>query len=107
MDYFDLATATSTLAMIGFPLLLFLFSFLCLSKAFPRNTGQKKTPLEAGGAWPIVGHLRLLGGRQPPHITLGGAIFSIKLGVHRALVVSSSEIAKECLTANSPLVQSF
>ncbi|KAL4388856.1 hypothetical protein GQ457_09G008620 [Hibiscus cannabinus] len=29
-----------------------------------------------------------------------GAIFSIKLGVHRALVVSSSEIAKECLTVN-------
>ncbi|KAK8664098.1 hypothetical protein V6N13_083901 [Hibiscus sabdariffa] len=106
MDYFDLATATSTLAMIGFPLLLFLFSFLCLSKAFPRNTGQKKKPPEAGGAWPIIGHLRLLGGPKPPHITLAnmadkyGTIFSIKLGVHRALVVSSWEVAKECLTVN-------
>ncbi|KAK9030611.1 hypothetical protein V6N11_032033 [Hibiscus sabdariffa] len=106
MDIFGLATATSTLAIIGFPLLLFLFSFLCISKAFPRNTGQKKTAPEAGRAWPIIGHLRLLGGPKPPHITLAnmadkyGTIFSIKLGVHRALVVSSSEIAKECLTVN-------
>ncbi|MFQ6667725.1 hypothetical protein Gotur_033642 [Gossypium turneri] len=29
-----------------------------------------------------------------------GRIFSIKLGVHRALVVSNWEIAKECLTIN-------
>ncbi|KAK8637516.1 hypothetical protein V6N13_064935 [Hibiscus sabdariffa] len=106
MDYFDLGTATSTVAIIGFSLLLFLFSFPWISKVFPRNTGQKKTPPEAGGAWPIIGHLRLLGGPQPPHLTLAnmadryGAIFSIKLGVHRALVVSSSEIAKECLTVN-------
>ncbi|KAK8637520.1 hypothetical protein V6N13_064939 [Hibiscus sabdariffa] len=106
MDFFDLATATSTVAIIGFPLLLFLFSFLWISKAFPRNTGQKKTAPEAGGAWPIIGHLRLLGGPKPPHETLAnmadkyGTIFSIKLGVHRALVVSSWEVAKECLTVN-------
>ncbi|GMI93955.1 cytochrome P450, family 82, subfamily C, polypeptide 4 [Hibiscus trionum] len=106
MDCFDLATATSTLAINGFSLLLFLFSFLWISKAFPRNTGKKKTAPEAGGAWPIIGHLRLLGGLQPPHITLGnmvdkyGSIFSIKLGVRRALVVSSWDIAKECLTVN-------
>ncbi|KAI3821089.1 hypothetical protein L1987_08646 [Smallanthus sonchifolius] len=29
-----------------------------------------------------------------------GSIFTIKLGVHRVLVVSSSEMAKECLTTN-------
>ncbi|MBA0625618.1 hypothetical protein Godav_003400, partial [Gossypium davidsonii] len=71
-----------------------------------RNTHLKKTAPEAGGAWPIIGHLRLLGGPQPPHISLGnladkyGRIFTIKLGVHRALVVSNWEIAKECLTIN-------
>ncbi|KAE8727919.1 putative Cytochrome P450 [Hibiscus syriacus] len=105
MDYFHSLTATSTVAIIGFPL-LFLLSFLWISKALSRNTNQKKTAPEAGGAWPIIGHLRLLGGPQPPHISLAniaeksGRIFTIKLGVHRALVVSSWEIAKECLTIN-------
>ena len=54
----------------------------------------------------MFGHLHLLGGSQPPHITLGniadkyGPILTIWLGVHRTLVVSSWEIAKECLTTN-------
>lgn len=65
-----------------------------------------KTAPEAGGAWPVIGHLRLLGGPKPPHITLAdmadkyGPIFAINLGVHKALVVSNWEIAKECLTIN-------
>ncbi|KAK8708028.1 hypothetical protein V6N13_059075 [Hibiscus sabdariffa] len=90
---------------MGFSLLI-LFSFLWISKAVSRNTNHKKTAPVAGGAWPIIGHLRLLGGPQPPHISLAnmadrsGGIFTIKLGVHRALVVSSCEIAKECLTIN-------
>ncbi|TYI75588.1 hypothetical protein E1A91_D06G016300v1 [Gossypium mustelinum] len=98
MDYLHSLTATSTAAIIAFPL-LFLFSFLWISR---RNTNSKKTAPEAG----IIGHLRLLGGSQPPHISLAnmadkyGRIFSIKLGVHRALVVSNWEIAKECLTIN-------
>ncbi|XP_040952336.1 cytochrome P450 82A3-like [Gossypium hirsutum] len=102
MDYSHSLTATSAVAIIAFPL-LFLFSFLWISR---RNTNSKKTAPEAGGAWPIIGHLRLLGGSQPPHISLAnmadkyGGIFSIKLGVHRALVVSDWEIAKECLTVN-------
>ncbi|KAB1670219.1 hypothetical protein ES319_1Z189300v1, partial [Gossypium barbadense] len=102
MDYLHSLTATSTVAIIAFPL-LFLFSLPWISR---RNTNSKKTAPEAGGAWPIIGHLRLLGGSQPPHISLAnmadkyGRIFSIKLGVHRALVVSNWEIAKECLTIN-------
>ncbi|XP_021749408.1 cytochrome P450 82C4-like [Chenopodium quinoa] len=49
----------------------------------------------------LIGHLHLLG--ELPHITLGkladkyGQIFMIKLGIHRALVVSTAEMAKECL----------
>ncbi|KAB2076084.1 hypothetical protein ES319_A06G016300v1 [Gossypium barbadense] len=102
MDYSHSLTATSAVAIIAFPL-LFLFCFLWISR---RNTNSKKTAPEAGGAWPIIGHLRLLGGSQPPHISLAnmadkyGRIFSIKLGVHRALVVSDWEIAKACLTTN-------
>ncbi|PPR92343.1 hypothetical protein GOBAR_AA28324 [Gossypium barbadense] len=102
MDYFHSVTATSTVAIIAFPL-LFLFSFLWISRG---NTNSKKTAPEAGGACPIIGHLRLLGGPQPPHISLAnmadkyGRIFTIKLGVQRALVVSNWEVAKECLTIN-------
>ncbi|KAF5806595.1 putative cytochrome P450 [Helianthus annuus] len=61
---------------------------------------------EAAGSWPIIGHLHLLAGSQGPHKLLGsmadkfGPIFTFKLGVHRVLVVSSSELAKECLTTN-------
>ncbi|KAI3821083.1 hypothetical protein L1987_08640 [Smallanthus sonchifolius] len=61
---------------------------------------------EATGSWPIIGHLHLLAGSQVTHKLLGsmadkfGPIFTIKLGVHRVLVVSSSEMAKECLTTN-------
>ncbi|CAK7347636.1 unnamed protein product [Dovyalis caffra] len=70
------------------------------------RTSKKKTAPKAGGAWPFIGHLHLLGGPQPAHIVLGnmadkyGPVFTIKMGVHRALVVSNWEMAKECLTTN-------
>ncbi|WCJ35331.1 Cytochrome P450 82A3 [Euphorbia peplus] len=71
-----------------------------------QNTSKKKCPPQPGGAWPIIGHLPLLAAKQPAHIILGnladkyGPIFTIKVGVHPTLVVSNSEIAKECLTTN-------
>lgn len=43
---------------------------------------------------------------QLPHISLGalaekyGPVYTIRIGVHPALVVSSWEIAKECFTTN-------
>lgn len=61
---------------------------------------------EAAGAWPSIGHLPLVGEPEPPHITLGdiankyGPLFTIKLGVHPTFVVSSRDMAKECLTAH-------
>ncbi|WRX30160.1 Cytochrome P450 - like 10 [Theobroma cacao] len=67
---------------------------------------------EAGGAWPIIGHLPLLGGPEQPHVTLGamadkhGPVFMIRLGVHQAAVVSSSDIAKEIFTVNDMAVSS-
>ncbi|KAM7273968.1 hypothetical protein ACFE04_028632 [Oxalis oulophora] len=67
---------------------------------------NKNAPPQAGGSWPVIGHLHLLGGPEPAHKVLGkladkhGPIFTINLGVHRALVVSSWEVAKECLTRN-------
>ncbi|MED6146356.1 hypothetical protein PIB30_033658 [Stylosanthes scabra] len=66
----------------------------------------------AKGAWPIIGHLMLLGGTPTPHKSLGsmaekyGPIFSIKLGAKRALVINNWEIAKECYTKNDLVVSS-
>lgn len=61
---------------------------------------------QASGAWPILGHLHLLSGSELPHKLLGamadkyGPIFTFRIGVHRAVVVSSWEVAKECYTTN-------
>ncbi|XP_062000831.1 cytochrome P450 CYP82D47-like isoform X1 [Rosa rugosa] len=85
---------------------LLLFSFVWITKYLQKNTAKNRGPPEAAGAWPILGHLPLLGGPQPPHVILGnmadkyGPVFTIKLGVHRALIVSSWDVAKECLTTN-------
>ncbi|KAG7943795.1 hypothetical protein I3843_15G062100 [Carya illinoinensis] len=84
-----------------------LFSMLLVSsiiKRLSRGTKTKRAP-EPAGAWPLIGHLHLLGGSQP-HITLGslvekyGPAFSIRIGVRSALVISSWELAKECFTTN-------
>ncbi|XP_040996032.1 cytochrome P450 CYP82D47-like [Juglans microcarpa x Juglans regia] len=88
-----------------FALLLFLF-FLFSKRETKKTTPQRTLPPEAGGAWPIVGHLHLLARSNPAHITLGnmadkyGPIFTIRLGMHKAIVVSNSELAKECFTTN-------
>ncbi|XP_057989152.1 cytochrome P450 CYP82D47-like [Hevea brasiliensis] len=71
-----------------------------------KASNKQRLPPEAAGGWPVIGHLHLLAGSQPPHIILGnladqmGPIFTIKLGVHRALVVNSWELARDCLTTN-------
>ncbi|KAL0355212.1 UNVERIFIED_CONTAM: cytochrome [Sesamum radiatum] len=92
-------------------LLTLLIILLITPCYFLVSTGNKRflkkelPPLAAGG-WPVIGHLRLLSGPELPHIILSnmadkyGPIFSIRLGVHNALIVSSWEIAKECFTSN-------
>ncbi|EEF52498.1 cytochrome P450, putative [Ricinus communis] len=93
---------TSAIIIIIAFVTLLIYSFIRKS----RKASKKREPPQAAGAWPVIGHLHLLSGSQPPHITLGnladkyGPIFTIKLGVHRTLIVSNGEIAKECLTTN-------
>ncbi|KAL7155171.1 hypothetical protein ABFS83_03G057600 [Erythranthe nasuta] len=94
------------LALVTLPTLLTV-SFYYLVVVTKRGTRIKKLiPPEAEGGWPIIGHLSLLSGPELPHIVLSnladkyGPIFTIRLGVHRALIVSSCEIAKECFTTN-------
>ncbi|KAK9281330.1 hypothetical protein L1049_004229 [Liquidambar formosana] len=61
---------------------------------------------EPWGAMPLIGHLHLLRGPIPPFKTLAsmadkhGPVFAIRLGMSRALVVSSWEAVKECFNTN-------
>ncbi|XP_030545468.1 cytochrome P450 CYP82D47-like [Rhodamnia argentea] len=72
---------------------------------FKSTSSRKlKTPPEVAGAWPVVGHLPILAKSQHPHRTFGsmadeyGPIFTVRVGLFPVVVVSSSEIAKECCT---------
>nr|ATO91434.1 putative cytochrome P450 [Fallopia multiflora] len=93
------------------PLTLFIaWSIILFAKK--NEHSSKPPPPVAGGAWPIIGHLHLFGGKLLPHKLLGemankyGPVFLIRIGVKKALVVSSWEMAKECLLLNDKCVTS-
>ncbi|KAK3182774.1 hypothetical protein Dsin_030060 [Dipteronia sinensis] len=75
-----------------------------------RSTSKKYAVPEPSRAWPVIGHLHLLGGHDPICKILGamadkyGPIYSLKLGKHPTLVVSSWEIVKECFTTNDRIL---
>ncbi|KAG8488442.1 hypothetical protein CXB51_016441 [Gossypium anomalum] len=83
-------------------LLLFLYIF---SRKTPKNSKKNCIP-EPSGSLPLIGHLHLLGGKEPLCKKLAtmadkhGPFYSLKLGTHRVLVVNSWEIAKACFTDN-------
>ncbi|KAF2309936.1 hypothetical protein GH714_005679 [Hevea brasiliensis] len=83
--------------------------YLISPKILKGKISKKRIPPQHNGACPVVGHLPLLIGKQQPHIILGnvpdghGAIFTIKIGVHRSLVTSTWELAKECFTTNDKI----
>ncbi|KAJ0039812.1 hypothetical protein Pint_28161 [Pistacia integerrima] len=101
------------------PLIQFLLSLFCSLLALSiciYQLYQSKKPIthkttrcgvpEVGGAWPIIGHMHLFGGRKLIYRTLSdmadnyGSVFTIRLGSHKALVVSKWEIAKEIFTVH-------
>lgn len=93
---------------------LLLSYYVLVQKSRARKDKLLLAP-EASGAWPIIGHLLLLGRKNTliaPHRTLGimadmfGDVFNIRLGMQRVLVVSSSKIAKECFTVNDAAILS-
>lgn len=92
-----------------FAMLLFSFYYLVVKRS---RSAKRKLPPKVAGAWPLIGHLHLLGGSQLPHVTLGvmadryGPVFNIRLGLHTALVVSSWEVAKECFTTHDAVIAS-
>ncbi|XP_022766490.1 cytochrome P450 CYP82D47-like [Durio zibethinus] len=89
---------------------ILLSCFLLIRWSRTSSKGQK--PPEAAGGWPLIGHLHLLAGSQLPHLALGtladkyGPIFTIRIGLHPAVVVSSSELAKEIFTTYDVAVSS-
>ncbi|KDP38426.1 hypothetical protein JCGZ_04351 [Jatropha curcas] len=88
---------------------ILLFCYYLLRRSQSRKA---RAAPEAGDSWPIIGHLHLLAGRELPHKVLAaladkyGPIFTIRIGIYPALVVSSWELAKELFTVNDPTVSS-
>ncbi|KAD6119217.1 hypothetical protein E3N88_10488 [Mikania micrantha] len=95
-----------SLELIFFSLpILLIFYAIFVHQTKPKSKDEEAP--EPDGSWPIIGHLHLLGGGdQLVCRTLGsmadkyGPAFNIRLGTHRAFVVSNWEVAKECFTIN-------
>lgn len=87
-----------------------LFVILVALYYLSQGIRKKSQAPEAGGAWPIIGHLHLLRGPELPHVVFGamadkyGPVFTVKLGFHRFLVVSSWEMIKEIFTTSDVVV---
>ncbi|KAJ0097958.1 hypothetical protein Patl1_28807 [Pistacia atlantica] len=84
---------------------MFMYYLYQSKKPITHKTARCSVP-EVGGAWPIIGHMHLFGGRKLIYRTLSdmadnyGSVFTIWLGSHKALVVSKWEIAKEIFTVH-------
>uniref|UniRef100_A0A251RXK8 Putative cytochrome P450 n=1 Tax=Helianthus annuus TaxID=4232 RepID=A0A251RXK8_HELAN len=111
---FHVLFSTTVISIFAFLVIAFLLQILRRKRiniVKKRAAPQEKAP-QAKGSWPIIGHLHLLGGSRPPQQVLGdmadkyGPIFTIKLGIHQVLVVSSGEVAKECFTTHDKVFAS-
>ncbi|KAI3408931.1 uncharacterized protein J3R85_019939 [Psidium guajava] len=100
---------THLLAVLGVLLLLLI---LWRSRSSPNKPEGATLPPELPGAWPIIGHLPLLGGETPLARTLAamadrqGPMFRIRLGVHPVTVISSREAVRECFTTHDKALAS-
>ncbi|KAA8550581.1 hypothetical protein F0562_002265 [Nyssa sinensis] len=98
MDFLPLLQAIATLVFL-------LYNLWRFRNVISHARKGKQAP-EPKGAWPIIGHLHLLAGKAPAFRILAsmaekhGPIFTIRLGMCQALVVSSKEAVMECFTKN-------
>ncbi|XP_047325114.1 cytochrome P450 CYP82D47-like [Impatiens glandulifera] len=117
MDFSSLHDLVSpSMAGALFIIVMMSFYYLLKGNVFQiLGTGAHRKlnkPPEPSGAWPVLGHLRLFRGPKFFHITLSemadkyGPIFSIRLGLRRAIVVSNWELAKELSTTHDLAVAS-
>jgi len=91
---------------------ILVFVFIALFKK-SKKPKYVKAPAPSG-AWPIIGHLHLLGGKeQLLYRTLGkmadhyGPAMSLRLGSNETFVGSSFEVAKDCFTVNDKALASL
>lgn len=100
----------STIAAVIFAMLL--FPYYLLRKWKSRASKGIPAP-QPQAAWPLIGHLPLLSGSDPPHITLAalantcGPLFSIRLGIQFVLVVSCLKVGKELFTGVNDVIVTF
>ncbi|KAL0403622.1 UNVERIFIED_CONTAM: Xanthotoxin 5-hydroxylase CYP82C2 [Sesamum radiatum] len=91
--------ATTVAALVFIAVLLY-----NLSRKYPRKAAQ--SPPQPPGAWPIIGHLPLLGAESNIARTLAeladkhGPVYTLWLGRQSVVVVSSREAVFECFTRN-------
>ncbi|XP_038896981.1 cytochrome P450 CYP82D47-like [Benincasa hispida] len=110
MEFSQLSSSATVIAGI-FSVVLFLYALFIISTRVI-GAHRNKLPPEPVGGWPLIGHLHLLNAAEPAHITFAkladtyGPIFTLKLGMKKALIVSSWEIANECFTTNDKIFAS-
>nr|AJD25200.1 cytochrome P450 CYP82D70 [Salvia miltiorrhiza] len=103
-------------AAVALSLLFYYYKLFFKSSKNPKHAAARAPP-QAGGARLLTGHLHLMVAEEGsstklPHFNLGdladkhGPIFTIRLGVRRAVVVSSPELAKELFTTCDTAVSS-
>nr|GMD12256.1 cytochrome P450 CYP82D47-like [Ipomoea batatas] len=75
------------------------------SQSSSNNNGQ--LPPEVPGAWPIIGHMHLLLADQIPLQRIlaaladkHGPIFTLRLGMHRTVVITDRKALRECFTTH-------
>ncbi|CAH9129395.1 unnamed protein product [Cuscuta epithymum] len=110
MGFFLLLFSDNSLLIGIVGLLLVVWALRSLGRT-KKNKNKLLPPPEVRGAWPVIGHLRLLtSGKQPLARTLGrmadeyGPIFAIRVGMQRSVVISSWETAMESFSANDKLL---
>ncbi|MED6194486.1 hypothetical protein PIB30_029006 [Stylosanthes scabra] len=118
MNYSILTNYLNTITIIGILFVVTTIIYVLFFRSFKvghHHNKHNKEPPTVDGAWPILGHLPLLHGStssQPLHKALGaiadeyGPLFTMKLGSRKVVVLSNSEMAKECFTKNDFFVSS-
>ncbi|GAV79659.1 hypothetical protein CFOL_v3_23123 [Cephalotus follicularis] len=82
MDILLQVPTTAMASLLAFA--IFVRGLLWMLRGFHKSKSKKRAPPEAGGQWPLIGHLHHLGGPQVAHIVLGsmadkyGPIYTIK-----------------------------
>ncbi|XP_065865081.1 cytochrome P450 CYP82J17-like [Euphorbia lathyris] len=98
---------TNIIAILG---LIALILLLKLWKRANHNISKGKQVPEVAGGFPIIGHMHLLTENKSLGRIFGnfadkyGPIFSLKLGIHRAIFISDQQALKDCFTTNDTII---